>query len=554
MGCFTIEDTLGHTATIESGTTLGQVYESWRTSIDSQFGWPIVLGALNNEVCDFHTEIRGDCHIRWIPLNTKEGYNAYQRTLILLMVRAAQALKHDSRLKVNHSLGKALYCEWLDSEGSPLQVEDVKDLELMMYRLQDTDPCIQKIKANRQLVMQNLRRQGRLDEANMLADLDQVTITFYGNGGTVDYFYGPMLPSMTYLTNYELQHYAPGFLARYPSLETPNTIEPYVEIPKFAKVFLEAKEWARMLGCPDVVSLNQHIKEGSIDEIIELAEALQEKKQGQIADYIVSQVPTVKMVLIAGPSSAGKTTFTKRLCTQLRINNRQPLMISLDDYFHEWPDCPRLPNGNYDFECLEALDLDLFQEQLTRLYAGKEVRLPVFNFQTGTRSFQEQAVRLQENSIIVVEGLHALNDDLSRVIPRYEKCKIYLGALTQLTINDHNRISTTDTRLIRRIVRDYHFRGHDARGTFRMWANVRKGEEEYIFPFQEDADVIFNSALIYELAVLKKEAMPLLNAVPQDDEFYPLAEHLKRFLSPFKELDRSHVPKRSILREFVGSD
>ena len=363
-----------------------------------------------------------------------------------------------------------------------------------------------------------------------------------------------MLPSFASLEAYELQHYAPGFLMHYPGRNTPTTIGEYEEIPKFAKIFLEAKEWGRILNCSYVNQLNRYIRDGRIEEIIELAEGLQEKKEAFIADYIIGQKPNIKIVLIAGPSSAGKTTFTKRLCTQLRINDKKPLMISLDDYFYPWDARPKLEDGTYDFESIQSLDIELFNQNITDLYEGKSVHLPEFNFTNGTRTFREQAVCLCHNGIVVVEGLHALNDELSRIVPRYEKYKIYLGALTQLAINNHNRISTSDTRLIRRLVRDFKFRNHPAEKTFTMWSDVRRGEEENIFPFQEDADTIFNSALIYELSVLKKEAMPLLEAIDQDSQFYALAQHLTRFLSPFIELDVSFVPNRSILREFIGKN
>lgn len=547
---FTVTDNYGSSVNIPEGTTLGEAYNL----LKPHDKYPIVLGAINNDVSDFQTIIKCDAHIRWITINTQEGHSAYQRTLILMLVRAADMLFPHSYVRVAHSLGKALYCELTFPDGELLTVHHVHQLEAQMKRIQDEFPDIEKIKVGREETIEYLQGVGKADDAALLEHMERVDVTYYRNGDMADYYFGPMLPSLTYAELFELQHYAPGFLLKYPDIDDPYVLEPYEEIPKFAKVFLEAKQWGRILDCSYVNQLNHYIDTGEITDIIELAEGLQEKKQASIADMIVAQSPAIKLVLIAGPSSAGKTTFTKRLCTQLRINDRKPLMLSLDDYFYERSKTPKLPNGDYDFESIAALDIDLFNEDIRDLYEGKAVHLPTFHFTDGSRTFRDDAAQLESNSIVVVEGLHALNDDLSRIVPRYEKIKIYLGALTQLAINDHNRISTSDTRLVRRLVRDFKFRGANAQRTFKMWRDVRKGEETNIFPFQEDADIIFNSALIYELPVLKKEAMPLLESVSKDDEYYPLAHHLIRFLSPFKELDGSFVPKRSLLREFIGND
>lgn len=544
-------DSLGNKIQVPKGSLLQAVYDKI-TSVGEQ---PKVLALVDNDICDFMTPlpIKEEVRIEWIPLNSMEGALAYQRTLILLLVRAASELWPTSRLRVVHSLGKAMFCELiLDRPTTP---HDIKCLEKHMQDIICNDPKISKSTASRKGSLAYCRKVGNQIDFDILSDLDVPNITYYQTGDTFDYYFGPMLPSLSYLKLFDLQHYAPGFLLRYPDvLDAPDDLPPYREVPKFAKVFLEAREWGHIMNCRYVTQLNRYIETGEIEEIIDMAEALQNKKCAEIADFIVSQNPKIRLVLIAGPSSAGKTTFTKRLLTQLKVNGSKPLMISLDDYFKERHETPLLPNGDYDFESVNALDVEFFSQQLVELSEGKEVQLPKFSFKTGKRLWRDKTVRLTPGSPIVVEGLHALNDDLSRIVPRYEKVKISLGALTQLTINDHNRISTSDTRLIRRLVRDHQFRSHDAEGTLAMWENVRRGEERNIYPFQEDADVIYNSALIYELAVLKKLAEPLLMAVPNTSPYYHQAHRLLRFLSPFKKLDPSYVPPKSILREFIGNN
>ena len=376
----------------------------------------------------------------------------------------------------------------------------------------------------------------------------------YQCGQTFDYYMGPLLPSMGYVTCFNLRSYAPGVILETPTVDNPNELPEYKEIPKMARLFLDAEEWGRIVRCEYVYDLNHYIEEGNIQDMVDMAEALQEKKLGQIADYIVSRRPKIKVVLIAGPSSAGKTTFCKRLTTQLRVNGLRPIGISLDDYFYNREDTPKNPDGSYDFESLRAIDVPLFNQQIDDLNQGKEVHLARFDFVTGHRHFDEKPVVLEKGQPIVVEGLHALNDSLTYMLPRYEKVKISLGVLTQIRINDHNRISTSDTRIIRRMVRDQQFRDRGPMATMDIWADVRRGEEKNIYPYQEDADTIFNTALPYELAVLKPYAEPLLESIDKDSVHYAEARRLLRFLKPFKSIDSSVVPPNSLLREFIGPD
>lgn len=544
----TVTDVAGNRRTVAKGETVGDVYRSLSSFAPEN----AVLAQIDNEVVDFQSEIEHDGVIRWLTLDSREGAMAYQRSLILLLVRAVADTYPDVTVRVAHSLGTALYCEWVTPDGRPLSAKELKCVEERMILLRDMEPDIVKSVISRRGCLAYMRAHNMQTDCKILESMDVPEVTYYRTGAVADYYFGPMLPSFAYLKLFALELYAPGFLVRYPADFSATTLPPYKEVPKYAKVFLEAKEWARMLRCSYVSQLNDAIRNGEIEDIVDLAEALQEKRRAQIADYIAAQKPAIRLVLIAGPSSSGKTTFTKRLCTQLRVNNIQPVMISLDDYFVDRDKNPKKPDGSYDFESLRAIDIQFFNEQLLALYAGEEVHLPEFDFITGKRHLRTESVRMTPGSVVVVEGLHALNDELSRVVPRYEKCKIYLGALTQLAINDHNRISTTYARLVRRLVRDYQFRGHGAEGTLAMWENVRQGEEANIFPFQEDADIVFNSALIYELAVLKKLAEPLLMKIGPESPHYHLAHQLIRFLSPFATLDERYVPEKSILREFIG--
>lgn len=367
------------------------------------------------------------------------------------------------------------------------------------------------------------------------------------------YLYGPMLPKTGYLKKFDLMYYASGVILRYPIKSPRETIPAFINRPKLAEIFAEAEEWAHITHCPYVADLNQMIEDNQSGQVIRLAEALHEKKIAQIADKIMKRGNGLRLILIAGPSSSGKTTFAQRLGIQLRVNGIEPVSISVDDYFHNRSDTPLDEQGNYDFESINAVDVELLNEHLTKLLAGEEVELPYYNFKTGEREYRGKKLRLRDGEVLVVEGIHALNEKMTYAIDRACKMKIYISALTQLSIDRHNRISTTDSRLIRRIVRDNLFRGRDAVSTLRGWYSVRNGEEKNIFPYQEEADVMFNSALIYELAELKKHAKPLLEAIEPNVPEFIEAQRLLNFLNCFKELpDSADIPLTSIIGEFIG--
>ncbi|MCX7971489.1 MAG: nucleoside kinase, partial [Negativicutes bacterium] len=353
---------------------------------------------------------------------------------------------------------------------------------------------------------------------------------------------------------FALRYYSQdGFILRYPEKDNPRVLPPFVDQPKLSRVFREAERWGKILNCDFVSSLNNATGDcRRIGDIVRVAEGLHEKKIAQIADMVAEQSDQIRLITIAGPSSSGKTTFANRLGIQLMVNGLRPVRISLDDYFVDRERTPRDKNGDYDFEALEAIDIDLFNEHLTALLAGEEVDIPSFDFTTGSRRYKGNLLVLGENQPLIIEGIHGLNERLTESVPRHSKLKVYVSAITQLAIDNHNRIATTDTRLIRRIVRDNRYRGHTALATLKMWPSVRRGEERNIFPFQEEADVMFNSALIYELAVLGAHAVPLLEQITADDEQYFEARRLIKLLSFFLPISEELVPNNSILREFIG--
>jgi len=538
----------GDSYEVKEGVTLQQVCEQYCQHGDM----PIAAALYNNECVGLQTKVDQGGDVDWLPINTMEGNQCIIRTAIFLLVRAVSDLYPDGKVLVKHALRKALYCEL--EIGHTVTVHDVEIIKKRMHEIVEQDEPISQVIASAETAMEMCRNRHMMREAELLRHVDVTHIMAYQCGQTFDYYMGPLLPSMGYVTCFNLRSYAPGVILETPTVDNPNELPEYKEIPKMARLFLDAEEWGRIVRCEYVYDLNHYIEEGNIQDMVDMAEALQEKKLGQIADYIVSRRPKIKVVLIAGPSSAGKTTFCKRLTTQLRVNGLRPIGISLDDYFYNREDTPKNPDGSYDFESLRAIDVPLFNQQIDDLNQGKEVHLSRFDFVTGHRHFDEKPVVLEKGQPIVVEGLHALNDSLTYMLPRYEKVKISLGVLTQIRINDHNRISTSDTRIIRRMVRDQQFRDRGPMATMDIWADVRRGEEKNIYPYQEDADTIFNTALPYELAVLKPYAEPLLESIDKDSVHYAEARRLLRFLKPFKSIDSSVVPPNSLLREFIGPD
>lgn len=533
----------GKTYSLPAGTTVGAFWKR----LYGAYSKEAVLADMDGDVLDFRGPL-AEGEIRWIPITEKAGYLAAQRTLVMLLLCAVKDVYgEEGDVEIKHSLGDGLYCEFPDNH-LPM-AEELETIETRMRAIAAAAQPISQLTVSAQKAADILRKRGQTLEAELILQRGLDSLRVYQSGDVTDYFFGPMLPDMGCVPDFCLAPYAPGFLLRFPGMGE-TKVGPYKEEPLFAKVFLEAEEWGEIIGCHNVAELNRAIMNGSVKTLIAMAEAKQEKRLGELADRITGERPRIRLVCIAGPSSAGKTTFMNRLLIQLRVNGARPVMVSLDDFYKEH--AVQRAEGIANYEDLAALDVALFQKLMAQLLEGKEIRLPRFDFQTGTRGWQENPVRLAPGQPIMVEGLHALNPVLSHFVPGYQCLHIYLGALTQLSVSRHNRISTTDTRLIRRLVRDARTRGNDAETTLALWSTVRRGEEENIFHFQGRAEEIFNTALIYELPVLKKKAMPLLSAIPRGSPVYAEARRLMDFLMPFEELDESVVPDNSILREFVG--
>jgi uridine kinase len=510
---------------------------------------PVVAAKVNNEIRDLRYKLTEDCQVDFLDLHTDPGIKIYQRSLTFLLIAAAQELFPEGDLTVEHSLSKGLYCEL--HLGHPLTKADVAALEARMRQI---------VMENRPIVRKNMPKAeaidlflatGQNEKIKLLKQMKRDNVKLYYCGAAYGYMYGTMTPTTSELKLFELVYYEPGLILRFPEKDEPEKLPPFVYQPKLAQIFAEAERWGQILHCGYVATLNECIENKSIGDIIRVAEALHEKKIAQIADFVLEH-SNVRLILIAGPSSSGKTTFAHRLDIQLRVNGLRPMSISLDDYFVDRVHTPRDENGDYDFESIEAIDLALFNDHLTKILKGEEVSLPTFNFKTGKREFRGNKIKIDNEQPLIIEGIHGLNERLTNAIPRELKVKIYISALTQLSIDNHNRIPTTDARLIRRIVRDSQFRSHDALRTLEMWASVRRGEERNIFPFQEEADIMFNSALIYELAVLKKYAEPLLEKVTSESPQRAEAQRLLKFLSYFHSVPDKDIPQNSILREFVG--
>ena len=529
-----------------AGTTLLEVSRDFAVNSQS----PIVEGIFNGVGTDLQKPVFENGTVDFITLDMEEGMRVYVRSLLFLFLVAIKELRPEVKIEARNSLGSALFCEI--TNDIVLSNYDLKALEDYMKELAaKSEPIIYK-HINKKEAEKILCERNEADRLELLHAIDDdLLLTCYTLKGHMEYFFGPMLPDCGYLTLFELIKYENGIVINYPETGQ-NELDVFVDSPKLNKMFHEMEEWSTMLQCNTVAKLNRIIKEEHAGVIIQVAEALHEKKIAAIADEITDKGKDVHLVLIAGPSSSGKTTFAQRLSIQLVVNGLRPVPISMDDYYKERLNTPRKADGSYDFESVEAIDLELFNDHLKRLLAGETVKIPKYNFRTGLREYRGRELTLSDNSVLIVEGIHGLNERISAVVPARNKLKVYISALTPMSLDDYNRIQTTDMRLLRRLVRDSQFRSHDALMTLKLWDDVRRGEEKYIFPFQEEADIIFNTTLVYEFAVLKKYAEPLLQGVPETEAVYTNAQRLLGLLSHVIPLDKELIPKNSILREFVG--
>ena len=528
-------------------TTFQQIADEYQ----KQYADDIVLVKFQHDLKELSQSVLRDGELEFITTAQKPGKDTYRRSVTLLMETAAWKLYPNLELLVQHSIGQGYYCEFR-YHGS-ISVPDQKMLQALKEKMLDyvtADLPIVKYNMNTQDASARFREMGRMDKVRLMRYRRSSRVNVYELQGFPDYYYGYMVPSTGYLKYFDLISYQNGFMLMFPDKDTREVAE-FAASDKLFATLNDSAQWGIDMGIRTVGELNDVIASGRIQDMILVQESYMEQKIGDIAKTLAAD-RRKKFVLIAGPSSSGKTTFSHRLSIQMTAHGLKPHPISLDDFYCNREETPLDENGEYDFECLEALDVALFNQCMTDLLAGKEVTLPVFNFKTGHREYRQKPLRMGPDDVLVIEGIHGLNEKLSYELPKENKYKIYISALTQLNIDDHNNLSTADGRLIRRMVRDARTRNTTARETLARWSSVRRGEEKNIFPYQEEADLMFNSALIYELSVLKLYAEPLLFSIDPDCPEYPEAKRLLKFLDYFLPVPGENIGHNSILREFIG--
>lgn len=535
----------------KEGTTFYEIAKEFQPRYEND----IVLVMVENRLQELHKIVKEDCKISFITTADSAGQKAYQRSATLLLLKAVydvadqdEAMRIE-KVVVEHSISKGLYCN-LVGNVKPDQAF-LEKVEKRMHFLVEKDIPIQKRSVNTNEAIQLFKKHGMADKERLFRYRRVSRANIYSMNNFEDYYYGYMVPSSRYLKYFALYPYNKGFAIQFPTKKNPTKVEPFAPQHKLFSILQESTAWGNLLDVDTVGALNDKIVEGSIGQLILVQEALQEKKIAEIAEQIYKQ-PSKKIIMIAGPSSSGKTTFSHRLSIQLIAQGLKPHPIPVDDYFVNREMTPKDESGEYDFESLGAIDVERFNQDMQGLLAGKTVEMPVFNFVTGKREMKGKQLKLGKEDILVIEGIHGLNDELSYSLPKENKFKIYISALTQLNVDEHNRIPTTDGRLIRRMVRDARTRGTSSQRTIKMWDSVRRGEEMNIFPYQEEADAMFNSALIYELAVLKQYAEPVLFQIGPGEPEYTEAKRLLKFLDYFLGVSSEDIPKNSILREFIG--
>ena len=508
----------------------------------------IIACDINNEIKTLNYIPKENDNVSFVDVTSRDGRRTYIRGLLFIISMAFNECYPEAFLSVNYQLTNAMYCEVDNLKVTREMIENVskKMKEIVSKKLD-----IKKVEMSKEEAIKFYEKENSLRGILQLDNEQKKGVSLYFCEGYYNYFYGVMPINTEYINVFEIVPYNDGILLRYPDKSNPNALEAGVASKKMIAILDEYKDIHRVLDVNTIYKLNKQIREGKSAELVLLAEALHEKKISDIADNVVKR-KNVKVILIAGPSSSGKTTFAKRLGIQLRLNGLKPVTISVDDYFVERKDTPLDKNGKYNFECIEAIDLKLFNDNLTTLLNGGEILCPTFDFKEGSKKYTGKKMSLAEDEVLVIEGIHCLNDKLTESIPKELKYKIYISALTILNIDYYNRISTTDSRLIRRMVRDYNFRGYTAIHTLQIWNSVNNGENQYIFPYQDEADSMFNTSLIYELCVLKKYALPMLEEIDNSYVEYAEAKRLCEFLKYFEDIEDKYVPENSILREFIG--
>lgn len=531
---------------IAKGTKVESIYRS----MEQELPYTVLAARVQNRLEDLTYAVEEPCQIELLDMRTQDANLVYQYSLTLLYIKAVADCLGSVRVEVQNSLNKGLYTEIKIKENiTELQVQQIED---RMRMLVEMDVPFVKERMSREAAVDILRKDGLEEKRRLLEGAKDVReVDFYTLDDCRDSFFSCMVPSTGYLQYFELRKYRRGVLLRFPHPSNPKEIPPYKDEAKMYQAFGQQTRWDQLLGVNYVADLNEKIETGAYKELIQLSEALHEKKISDIADQIKEEQK--RIVLIAGPSSSGKTTFAQRLCIQLKVNGLEPLYLGTDDYFVEREETPLDQHGEPDYENLNAVDVDLFNQNMNDLLEGREVDLPNFDFITGSKRFGKRITKISASQPIVIEGIHGLNEALTAQIPKEEKFKIYISPLTQLNIDGHNRIPTTEERMLRRMVRDYRYRGKAAQTTIDEWPKVRAGEDINIFPYSGEADVLFNSYHVYEIAVLKKYAEPLLKAVREEEPSYMTAQRILAFLQFFRQIDDDHIiVNNSILREFIG--
>ena len=529
---------------------VGATLEEYFASIDFDLPAPIMAAHINGELRELTYHIMDDSAVSPITLADSDGSRIYNRSLAFLMITAVEQLFPDANITVQYGLNFGGY--YCTLTGKPtFTVQELAQIQSRMRQMVQDNLPIGKERLPIEDALQLFESKGYTDKLSLLRSRKKDYLTLYTLDTGKDYFHGYMVPSTGYLQKFALRPYGPGFVLQYPRKERPTIIQSPVDYPKLVAVFNEYGQWMDVMGIPSVGALNAAQEQGRMREVILVSEALHEQRIARIASYVAEQHPRVRLVFIAGPSSSGKTTFSKRLSIQMLAHGLRPMALSLDDFLVNREDTPIDESGDYDFESLYAMDLPLFNQALLKLMAGQEMALPRFNFHTGQREWRD-SIRIDKGHIFIIEGIHGMNPELVQDIAPENIYRIYVSALTQLNIDQHNRVPTTDTRLIRRIVRDADYRGYSASDTLQRWESVRRGEKKWIFPYQEHADVMFNSALVYELAVLKPFAEPLLLQTKPKSKERIEAKRLLTMLEWFNPVPPDPIPDNSILREFIG--
>lgn len=531
----------------ETGITYEQIAKDFQKDYEAK----IVLVNVNGKLRELHKILGSDCTLDFVTMVDKPGMETYRRSAIFVLVKAVHDVvgdDHNNHVIVQYTVGRGLLCKIV---GVELTEQFYRSVHARMDEIILQNLPIWKTSYSVDEALRIFSEAGMQDKVRLFKFRRASKVNVYSIGDYKDYYYGYMVPSTGYISAYDIFPYEEGIILQLPEKSSPNVVPPLKESPKFTKALRDTSKWGESIGISNVGDLNEAICSESMEDVVLLQEAAMEGRIAEIARDIVS-VPGRKFIMIAGPSSSGKTSFSYRISIQLKALGLKPHPIGLDNYYKNRVDCPKDENGDYDFESIDAMDIEQFNNDMLALLSGETVEIPTFNFKTGLREYKGDYKRLNENDVLVIEGIHGLNDKMSYALPAESKYRIYISALTSLSVDEHNRIATTDVRLLRRMVRDNRTRGTSASGTLAMWRSVRRGEEKNIFPFQESADAVFNSALIYELAVLKLFAEPLLFGIGKEDPQYQEAKRLLKFLDYFLGVTSEGLPNNSLIREFVG--